>query len=265
LSLPVRSDAYAGPDSARLSLQAFGCGERSVRCGSLRPGARARNRAKPAWRRGFSGQHGTYSALPYEHVDPLSGNLIVTVTDLALPGNAGLDLRVTRTYNSKFHRDFEHGNTSVDEPSAVGVGWRMHFGRVLHTESIQSGVTVTETPDGGGQPLYQTSAFAEGWISKGFVRYNRVTHTAKFPNGLVYTFGHVAEKHRPARHGPECHRDHRSVRQQPDVHVSHGLDSGCGLAHHADARRRPAARCAFRLPRGRDARADGVRRARVVL
>ena len=38
---------------------------------------------------GFSGQHATYAALPYEHVDPLSGNLIVVVTDLALPGNAG--------------------------------------------------------------------------------------------------------------------------------------------------------------------------------
>jgi YD repeat-containing protein len=146
---------------------------------------------------GFSGQRGTFSALPYEHVDPLSGNLIVTVTDLALPGNAGLDLRVARTYNSKFHRDFEHGNTAVDEPSAVGVGWRLHFGRVLHLESNQPGQTVIETPDGGGQPLYQTSAFPEGWMSKGFVRYNRTTHTAKFPNGLVYTFGHVAESSGP--------------------------------------------------------------------
>jgi YD repeat-containing protein len=146
---------------------------------------------------GFSASHGTYAALPYEHVDPLSGNLIVVVTDLALPGNAGLDLRVTRTYNSKFHQDFEHGQTSVGERTAAGVGWRLHFGRVLHTESTQPGITIVETPDGGGQPLYQQSAFSEGWISKGFLRYNRSNHTAKLPNGLVYTFGHVSESGGP--------------------------------------------------------------------
>ena len=50
-----------------------------------------------------------------------------------------MDLRVTRSYNSKFHRDFEHDDTSVDERSAVGVGWRMHFGRVLHAESTTPG------------------------------------------------------------------------------------------------------------------------------
>jgi YD repeat-containing protein len=146
---------------------------------------------------GFSGQRGTYSALPSEHVDPFSGNLIVTVTDLALPGNAGLDLRVTRSYNSKFHRDFEHDDRSVDERSAVGVGWRMHFGRVLHAESTSPGATTIETPDGASGALYQTGAFPEGWITRGFVRYNRATHTAKLPNGVTYVFGHLAESGGP--------------------------------------------------------------------
>ena len=144
---------------------------------------------------GFPAARGTYGSFPYEQVDPLSGNLIVSVTDLSLPGP--IPLSVSRSYNSKFHKDFEHGDTSVDEWSALGVGWRMHFGRVLHAAEPTPGTTVIEGPDGGGGPLYQTSAYPEGWITKGFVRYDRGTNTAKFPNGLVYTFGHVGEASGP--------------------------------------------------------------------
>ncbi|MEP7305931.1 MAG: DUF6531 domain-containing protein [Acidobacteriota bacterium] len=42
-----------------------------------------------------------FSQLPFEHIDTLTGSLVLTYTDLVLPGNAGLDLRFTRTYNSK--------------------------------------------------------------------------------------------------------------------------------------------------------------------
>ena len=35
---------------------------------------------------GFPASRGTYGSFPYEQVDPLSGNLIVVVTDLSLPG-----------------------------------------------------------------------------------------------------------------------------------------------------------------------------------
>ena len=144
---------------------------------------------------GFSSSHGSYSSVPYEHVDPLSGNLIVVVNDLSLPGNAGLDLSVTRSYNSKFHNDFEHGDLTLEERTPLGVGWRLHFGRVLHADSTQPGQTVIETPDGGGQPLYQSTG--HGWMSKGFWRYNRATNTASLPNGLRYTFGYVGETSGP--------------------------------------------------------------------
>ncbi|HSJ61066.1 MAG TPA: DUF6531 domain-containing protein, partial [Jiangellaceae bacterium] len=140
---------------------------------------------------GFPAARGTYGSFPYEQVDPLSGNLIVSVTDLSLPGP--IPLTVSRSYNSKFHKDFEHGDQSVDEWSPLGVGWRMHFGRVLHAAEPTPGTTVIEGTDGGGGPLYQTSAYPEGWITKGFARYNRMNHTAKFPNGLVVTFGHIGE------------------------------------------------------------------------
>jgi YD repeat-containing protein len=146
---------------------------------------------------GSPGARGTYGSFPYEQVDPLSGNLIISVTDLSLPGP--IPLSVTRTYNSKFHRDFEHGDQSVDEWSPVGVGWRLHFGRVLHAAETTPGTTIVEASDGGGGALYQTSnpLFPEGWITKAFVRYDRGNHTAKFPNGLIYTFGHIGEPSGP--------------------------------------------------------------------
>jgi YD repeat-containing protein len=140
---------------------------------------------------GYPAARGTYGSFPYEQVDPLSGNLIVSVTDLSLPGP--IPLSVSRSYNSKFHTDFEHGNQAIDEWSPVGVGWRLHFGRVLRADDTTSGKTVIEGTDGGGGALYQTSAYSEGWITKGFVRYNRMTHTARAPNGLTYTFGHIGE------------------------------------------------------------------------
>ncbi len=142
---------------------------------------------------GFPAARGTYGSFPYEQVDPLSGNLIIAVTDLAFPGP--IPLTVSRSYNSKFHKDFEHNDQSVDEWSSLGVGWRMHFGRVRHAESTTPGTTVIEGTDGGGGALYQTAdpAFPEGWITKGFVRYDRTNHKAKFPNGQIYTFGHIGE------------------------------------------------------------------------
>lgn len=41
------------------------------------------------------------SVLPWEQIDAYSGNLLLSFTDLVLPGNAGLDVVLTRTYNSK--------------------------------------------------------------------------------------------------------------------------------------------------------------------
>ena len=42
-----------------------------------------------------------FSEMPFEHIDTLTGSLVLTFTDLVLPGNAGRELRFQRTYNSK--------------------------------------------------------------------------------------------------------------------------------------------------------------------
>ena len=51
--------------------------------------------------KGFQANHDYFSALPFEHVDTVNGALVLTFTDLVLPGNAGSELRFQRTYNSK--------------------------------------------------------------------------------------------------------------------------------------------------------------------
>jgi hypothetical protein len=147
----------------------------------------------PFTQTGFSGLHDTHTVFPYEHVDPAPGGLVLVQTDLVLPGNAGFNLVVQRVYNSKIHPFYEHGDLTLEERSWVGVGWRLHFGRIINPDSLVPGETQIETPDGGRQPLYRTTAFPEGWITRSFARYDRSTHTLKLPNGLTYVFGHVAQ------------------------------------------------------------------------
>jgi YD repeat-containing protein len=128
-------------------------------------------------------------ALPFEEVNPLSGNLVITTTDLVLPGNAGFDLAITRVYNSAIYPGYATGDLTLEEDSWAGIGWRLHFGRVLNPTATGSGETVIELGDGSRHPLYTTGAFPEGWITRGLGRYDRATHTLKLPNGLVYEFG----------------------------------------------------------------------------
>lgn len=138
---------------------------------------------------GFAGDHPVHALAPDEHVDPLSGNLLVTATDLALPGP--IPLAVTRVYSSQIHPDFENGQSyAFGDDSWAGIGWSLHWGRILHTELTGSGQTIVELPGGGGGPLYTTAAYPEGWMTKGFARYNRTTRELRLPNGLVYSFQH---------------------------------------------------------------------------
>ena len=93
-----------------------------------------------------------------EHIDPFTGSLQQHYVDLHIPGNGGFDLKVVRSYNS----------ASVDPQipatyeSLTGVGWTIHFGRVLKKNnaicSNSNALTVSdnpvlELPDGGRQML----------------------------------------------------------------------------------------------------------------
>jgi YD repeat-containing protein len=146
----------------------------------------------PIHKQGLGGGQAMDGALPFEQVDPLSGNLVVSATDLVLPGNAGLDLRVQRFYNSAIYPGYATGNLDILEVSWAGLGWRLHFGRVINPYATESGETQIELGDGSTHPLYTTGAFGEGWITRGMALYDRGTHTLKLPNGLRYVFGREA-------------------------------------------------------------------------
>ncbi|MCH8505879.1 MAG: hypothetical protein LAT50_16385 [Ectothiorhodospiraceae bacterium] len=89
-----------------------------------------------------------------EHVDPFSGGLQLTFTDLVIPGNGGFDLHINRVYN--------HPHDELPPYTPYGIGWTMHFGRIVvaqnHADRIctqnQWAVNVLdnpslELPDGG--------------------------------------------------------------------------------------------------------------------
>lgn len=68
-----------------------------------------------------------------EVIDPFTGGLKIVTTDLIVPSNGGLDLKVVRSYQSfqkvtgvlnQPLRDYQLGRT------ATGIGWDLHFGRL---------------------------------------------------------------------------------------------------------------------------------------
>src|SRR5262249_2302262 len=104
---------------------------------------------------------------PNELVDPFSGNLVLSHTDLHLPGLAGLDLILQRVYNSKIHRNYAAHATGDPNraalgmlfvpPSPLGLGWNLHLGRLVG--AVQTGANnllaeprYYERPDGSEHP-----------------------------------------------------------------------------------------------------------------
>lgn len=148
---------------------------------------------------GYSPLRTPFSQLPYEHIDPLTGNVMLTFTDLVLPGNAGFDLKIQRTYNSKIRKGYDSNVVQVDD-SWAGLGWTMHFGRVLNPFGDSA---VIEMPDGSRHETYLprtgVSPYFTGSdrITKSYWRYRKNganyanPATLELPNGLKYTFKHV--------------------------------------------------------------------------
>ena len=54
--------------------------------------------------KGFQLNRDYFSQFPFEHIDMATGSLMLTFTDLVLPGHQGRDLRFQRTFNSKTER-----------------------------------------------------------------------------------------------------------------------------------------------------------------
>ncbi|WP_435100294.1 hypothetical protein [Arhodomonas sp. AD133] len=58
-----------------------------------------------------------------EHIDPFSGILQLSFTDVFIPGDGGLDLKIRRVYTNPQETFLDY--------SPYGYGWRIHFGRIV--------------------------------------------------------------------------------------------------------------------------------------
>lgn len=133
----------------------------------------------------------------------MTGNLLLTFTDLVLPGNAGFDLKIQRTYNSKIFPNYDDGDGSIKAPSEdtwAGVGWTFHLGRIPEPTVAFDVPPPIEMPDGSRHPLYHhiapNSALCPPngtacYVTRDFWVYNKNNFILKLPNGVEYTFGKI--------------------------------------------------------------------------
>lgn len=123
-----------------------------------------------------------FQEMPGETVDPFTGILHIVQEDLVLPGKAGLDLRILRSYNSKIWGrsdllDLEPF-LAEKEHSVLGYGWSFHMGRLKNPlGSGQSGscggdFPVYEAPDGTTHVFYPISG-GTTFVSKDYWRMER--------------------------------------------------------------------------------------------
>jgi YD repeat-containing protein len=105
-----------------------------------------------------------------EHIDPFSGTLQLQYTDVHVPGNGGLDVKVTRTYTSLQTNDYPKIGRN-------GLGWTMHFGRIVASSQSQANICnqgafplttkenpSLELPDGGREILVLSRYHTDGTL-----------------------------------------------------------------------------------------------------
>jgi RHS repeat-associated protein len=123
----------------------------------LPPSENSRNDSE-LWGASNSGESGPSPCTTGDPVVCATGNLIETVTDLAVPGR-GRSLDFTRTYNAQ-------DAASASGPDALGWGWTDSYAASLTTDATTgdvtvhqgNGATVTFTPQGSGYT-------APGWVT----------------------------------------------------------------------------------------------------
>ncbi len=140
--------------------------------------------------RGFNARRDFVSQLPFESADPMTGNVILSFTDLVLPGNAGFDLRVQRTYNSKIYSNYDGaGGYTLIPDSWAGLGWSLHFGRI---HGLNGTSPTVEMSDGSQHRFFHhMDGNTNHFMSRDFWTLERNGFWAilRAPNGVRYEFG----------------------------------------------------------------------------
>jgi len=128
--------------------------------------------------KGFQQNRDYFSQAPTEHIDTLTGNLILTYTLLVLPGNGGHDLRVQVTYNSA-NRTWRTGVAGIPELGDAGgedplPSFTDASGATHKTVSIER--DTTKTP--------------KDWLvaTSDFWKYDRLLKRLYLPDGTVVSY-----------------------------------------------------------------------------
>src|SRR5215475_4934715 len=145
-------------------------------------------------------QHRDYLHLQaFEQIDTQASNLIITLTDLVLPGNAGHDLRFQLTYNSESDTGkamWRFGIAGVPMKVLQEQSWPTPGGAIQNTLDATRAITpILEMADGARyRTVFTQTPFSnnqntmnEVWTSR-FWRYHRDTHTLELPDGTIGTY-----------------------------------------------------------------------------
>jgi YD repeat-containing protein len=129
----------------------------------------------PFWRYTGSDPRQLFTGVPGESIDLFSGTVHLVNTDLVLPGKAGLDLRVTRSYSSRIWMRTDDANSLIDEKSVLGYGWSFHMGRLKNPAAsggpagaCSSDYPVLELPDGSARVFYAVTGTPGTFVSRDF-------------------------------------------------------------------------------------------------
>lgn len=120
-----------------------------------------------------------------EKIDPFTGKLQIHSVDLFFPGNGGLDIKVQRSYSSVDEFLLDQRDTNLVVPSPIGVGWSMHFGRVMRRFPIglcasnlsSTNTPVVELPDGSRQLMYLMAPELQQAIGLAFDRTHWISNS----------------------------------------------------------------------------------------
>lgn len=123
---------------------------------------------------------------PFEHIDTFTGNVILTFTDLVLPGDGGVALEVQRTYNLKAVGEIAMWRIGLaDVPMTV----RFPDGPPVGHPNPELFFPVLVTNDGAEHPAQPITLLTQGppasWRTKEFWEYRIADHRLDLPNGLV--------------------------------------------------------------------------------
>lgn len=139
---------------------------------------------------GFQQHRDYFSEMPFEHIDTLTGSLVLTFTDLVLPGDAGRELKFQRTYNSKGGNAWTFGIPGI--PLRIS-----NPAPPIDPQDPQDGTPALLMSDGSQRKLAWNAVGYNTAISSDFWIFDRTgtTRRLKIPNGDVCDYENSVDQY----------------------------------------------------------------------